>query len=223
MSARRGPGSAVYVLSLAAYALALLSKETALVFPAMLLAYGLLYDRGREWRRYVPPAILTVLWAVLYITVFRSVSDYEPTGFKYRAGIGHLIANCTAYLLTFVNLLTHRLEDLAMVGAVSHAAGTVAARLAFVACLVACAAHYASRGRIAAHSRRRRDAMAFGFAFFLIALSPYVILESRLFMRYGYVGHAGLAISVGGLMYCVAAALRRIAEKEAGSAGTEES
>jgi hypothetical protein len=36
--------------------------------------------------------------------------------------------------------------------------------------------------------------LAFGFALFLFALCPYVILESRLFMRYGYVGHAGLAI-----------------------------
>ena len=42
--------------------------------------------------------------------------------------------------------------------------------------------------------------VAFGFAWFLIVTAPYAIFADRLFMRYGYLGHAGLALCVGGLV-----------------------
>ena len=49
-----------------------------------------------------------------------------------------------------------------------------------------------------------------GFLFFLLGVAPYVILESRLFMRYGYFGHAGLAISGGVVLREITAALLRL-------------
>jgi hypothetical protein len=222
-SARRGAGDYYYVLSLIAYGLALLSKETALVFPAILVAYGLLHDERRAWRHYVPPAGLALIWIVLYVTVFRAVTDLEPTGFAYRWGAGHIFANYAAYLLTFVNLLTHRLGNLAMVRPVSRVAGSGAAAFLMVLCAIACASYYIHRARNGGHGRTGRGALAFGFAFFLIALSPYVILESRLFMRYGYAGHAGLAISAGALLYYLVTAINGRYRKEAEDAGTPES
>jgi 4-amino-4-deoxy-L-arabinose transferase-like glycosyltransferase len=223
MSARPGERGYYYVLSLIAFGLALLSKETALVFPAILLAYGILYDEKRAWRHYIPPAGLAIIWAVLYITVFRAVTDHEPTGFTYRSGAGHLLTNYAAYLLTFVNLLTHRLGNMAMVQPVSRVAGTAAVRFFFAACVIACAAYYIFRARAGRYPRGRYGAMVFGFAFFLIALCPYAILESRLFMRYGYAGHAGVAISVGALLYYIVTAIRERSRKEAEGAGARES
>jgi len=147
------------------------------------------------------------------------VTDHEPTGFTYRSGPGHLLTNYAAYLLTFVNLLTHRLGNLAMVRPVSRVAGTAAARFLFAACVIACAAYYIFRAGAGRQTRGRYDAMAFGFAFFLIALCPY----ARLFMRYGSAGHAGVAISVGALLYCVVTVIRERSRKEAKDVGTRES
>jgi len=42
--------------------------------------------------------------------------------------------------------------------------------------------------------------VAFGFAWFLIATLPFTIFEDRLFMRYSYLGHAGLALCVGAML-----------------------
>ena len=42
--------------------------------------------------------------------------------------------------------------------------------------------------------------VVFGFAWFLITMLPFTIFADRLFMRYGYLGHAGLALCVGGLV-----------------------
>lgn len=228
ISSRRGGGRILYVCSLAAYCLALFSKETSLIFPAVLIAYGLLYDKRRAWPQYIPPAALTGIWVILYVFVLRGVTDHEPTGFTYGFGFPHLLTGYAAYVLTFINVLTHRLENLAMVGSVAHLAATTLARLLLAAATVACAAYYwfgltSRRGR-----RIRFRAPAFGFAFFLITLSPYVILESRLFMRYAYVGHAGLAITAGAILYCVADRLagrkgRKAKEEEEQNAWTRES
>jgi hypothetical protein len=38
----------------------------------------------------------------------------------------------------------------------------------------------------------------FGVAWFFVATAPYAVLAHRLFIRYTYFGHAGLALAVGG-------------------------
>ena len=40
---------------------------------------------------------------------------------------------------------------------------------------------------------------AFGLIWFWVATAPYAVLADRLFMRYSYFGHAGLAVALGGL------------------------
>jgi hypothetical protein len=50
--------------------------------------------------------------------------------------------------------------------------------------------------------------VAFGFAWFLIATLPFAVFADRLFMRYGYLGHAGLALCVVGLIKAAVGLLR---------------
>lgn len=215
MSARRGGSRYRYMFSLAAYCLALFSKETAIVFPAVLVAYGLLYDERRAWPQYIPPVVLTCAYVVLYVFVLRGVTDHEPTGFAYGFGAPHLLTNYAAYGLTFVNLLTYRLQNLAMVGSVPHLAATTVARMLLAATAVACAVYYLSVLIYKKGWTTRMQAAAFGFAFYLITLSPYVILESRLFMRYAYIGHAGVAITAGAILYYVLDSLLGKARRKA--------
>ena len=53
--------------------------------------------------------------------------------------------------------------------------------------------------RIALALRRYKpDAVfAFGLVFFAIAITPYAALENRNYIRYGYLGHAGVALCAG--------------------------
>jgi hypothetical protein len=166
-------------------------------------------------------------WPVLYLSLFRAVSDYEPTGFTYRFDLAQILTGYAAYALSFINLLTYRLENLAMVPNVADLAATTAARAALAVSVIACAACYSVRERCPGLLARRARAVVFGFAFFLIAVSPYVILQSRLFMRYGYAGHAGLAICLGAVTYCVAdgiaGRLMKKPRKEGQDAGTPQS
>lgn len=221
IAARRGRGRVLYALSLAAYCLALLAKETALMFPALLAAYGVLYDSRSAWRHYLPPVVLTLAWPVFYLALFRAVSDYEPTGFTYRFDPAQLLTGYAAYVLSFINLLTHRLENLAMVPNVADLAATTAARAALAVSVVACAAGYSLRRRYPALLKHGAKAVTFGFAFFLIAVSPYVILQSRLFMRYGYAGHAGLAICLAAVLYCAADGIAGHLVKKPGKEGQD--
>jgi hypothetical protein len=46
--------------------------------------------------------------------------------------------------------------------------------------------------------------LALGVALFLLAMAPYVAFADRLFLRYGYFGHIGLAVGVAALLQGVA-------------------
>ena len=229
MSARQMPRQSpksrlLYTISLVCYVLALLSKETALVLPAILLAYGLMYDKRRAWRLYAALAAVTAGYILLFRYVLRGVTDYEPTGFSFNTGLNHILAGFASYLLAFINLVTYRLESVVMVPAIPGLAASWPARALFAAACAVCAAYMAlraaagggpppdiERGQVNLQNRGADgtspgkyrlwgDAMAWGFAFFVAASSPYVILKSRLFMRYGYAGHAGLAIAAGAVL-----------------------
>lgn len=192
-------------LALVAFILALFSKETALVLPGVLVAFGWLFDEPRAWRHYIAPALAAGIWAALFVVIFRGVSHHEPTGFTYNISPVHVLEGGAAYFLTFFNSLTYRLESIIMVPHVAKAAATDLVKMSFGGLLSAIVAFFVLSRRLRGRYTISSRVLMLGFLFFMIASAPYIILESRLFMRYGYFGHAGLAVAAGAIVRQVTA------------------
>ena len=175
--------------SAAACAVALLAKETAVVLPLMLLAYHLTIERQRA-RTFAGPVAVSAIWTAIAI-----LRPHAPTGFGYDVSPANVLDNVSAYLLTFSNALVGPLrapQDWVMSGRVRQLAAHPATQIA-VAVLIA--AYLATLGRRAPGPRRPGDCGRFGVAWFLLAIAPVALLRDRLFMRYAYLAHAGLALA----------------------------
>ncbi|MFH1313829.1 MAG: hypothetical protein ABIJ00_11475 [Candidatus Eisenbacteria bacterium] len=193
--------------ALIAFVLALFSKETSLVLPAIFIIYWWLFGERGGWRHYLAPLVAGGVWVILFAFFFRRVTSHQPTGFSYNFSLSHLLEGGATYLLTFFNSLSFRLESIVMVPGIAGAAATGLVKAGFgliVAVVVVFFLRYpGSRNRYSQSGR----IVIFGSLFFLTAVAPYVVLESRLFMRYGYLGHAGLAISAAAVLREALAAL----------------
>ena len=196
--------------ALIAFILALFSKETALVVPVVLVVYWWLFDEWRAWRHYLAPILTGVAWVVLFAVVFRGVTGHRPTGFSYNFSPSHLLEGGAAYFLTFFNSLSLKLESIVMVPGIAAAAGTALVGAAFGLLVAVIALFLVLYPRVGGRYSQSARVLIFGFLLFLAGAAPYLILESRLFMRYGYFGHAGLAIAGAVVLRETAAALSRL-------------
>lgn len=185
------------VLSGLFFVLALLSKETAIIVPLLILAYGWFFDSRRAWRHYLAPFIIAIAWTVLFSLVFRAISDFKPTGFTYTTSIFTILFNYTAHMADFSNLLTRPLDSVVMTEKTLRFAGGTGSRAIFLLLAAAAALVAALHPRLAFKKADSLRSFTFGFLFFLIATAPFVLFEDRLFMRYSYFGHAGLALAAG--------------------------
>jgi hypothetical protein len=193
--ARRRGGVGLDGLSVLAFALGLLCKEIAVSVAAIVVLYGLLYDRRGSWPRYLAHPAVAALWAAGFVLVFRRSAVYEPTGFGYDISAG-ILPRYVAYLLVFSDLLVGRTVDLAFPERVEAMAWSLFAVCALLLLLGLETAAILAARRLGPALR----AAAFGFGWFLLGMAPFVILRDRLFMRYTYFGHAGLAIAVAALL-----------------------
>jgi hypothetical protein len=173
--------------SVVAFVLALASKETAIVIPAILIVQGILFDRGRKRRSHLGHLVVAGLWMVALLAFHD-----RATGFRYDLSPSNVLRNLAAYLLAFCNPLVWPLDDWVMPARVSTIAGWRVTQLGVAALL---AWGLVSLARVA---RSRARILGFGFAWFVIATLPVAIFEGRLFMRYGYFGYAGLSIAGAG-------------------------
>jgi hypothetical protein len=169
-------------LSTVAAALALLSKETALVLPAILLTYHLTVER-KQLRVLVGPLAVSLVWIAGWLAL-----RGEGTGFTLDLTAPNLVRNLAAYLLSFSNLLVRPLENWIMPPAVAGLAGRRAVEVS-MACLIGLDLLALLRGN-------RVRIATFGCTWWLLATLPVAPFQRRLFMRYAYFGHAGLAIAV---------------------------
>jgi hypothetical protein len=189
--------------ALAPFALALLCKETSVVWPAILLAHARLLDRPGSWRRCLPALAVAGGWAVLFVLARHVVGAGEPTGFAYDASPA-LLGRVSAHLLTFSNLLAYTTSlDVPLPAVVELWSDTWVVRVGLAALLAV-----EARLLLWRPASRALAAAALGFAWFLLGVAPFLFLEDRLFMRYGYFAHAGLALAVAGLL--LAASSRRV-------------
>jgi len=182
-------------LALTALALALLCKESVIVVPAILAVHAGLSRRSQLARSRVTPWAIVAAWVVLFVVARRFVGGNEPTGFGYdwSPAIGVRYA---AYFLSFFNLMTLPIDSIEMPTRVLAWARQPWA-LAAVALVGAAAAAVLLRARRAAPGDGAR-AFTFGVAWFVLGMAPFVVFADRLFVRYTYFGHAGLALAAAG-------------------------
>ncbi len=178
-----------YGLYLIPVAFALLAKAPALVFPALLFAWIVLFeDAAPRWRsRRCLPALVLVA-AIAILTSVMTPATFTPTGFSaaaYRLAQPLVIAHYFAsfFLPLWLTADTDRrpMEQMTIEGI---------AAFAFLALLIA-AAIWAGR-------RPRWRAVAFGLWWFLLALAPTSLFplaevenDHRMFFAF-----AGLALAV---------------------------
>jgi len=225
VSARRRERRLPEALAVGAFGLALLCKEAAVVWPAILTAYGWLFDRSSEWRKYVAGWVVAALWLVGYREMIHLLYPSGTPGFVFDLTPKGLLTRYAAYLLSFLNVLVPDVDPekagWAIPPHVSALAATVPMRVV-MACLVAAVAALmvAARWRPARVGQSGRVA-AFGLAWFLAGTSPFAVLAHRLFIRYTYFGHAGLAIAAGALASAVTQSILepRTRKAEAGAPG----
>jgi len=207
LAGRRSDRWPLEALALPVGVLAFLSKETAVVWPAIAALHGWLFERPSAARRYVPPLLAAAAWLLLLALVIRPRVTPEPTGFEYDLS-GTVVDRYAAYLLVFLNPFCFGVPAEAdMPPAVVRLASTGAVRVAFCA-LVAAEAVALWRWRRRPPREDGWRLAAFGCGWFLAAAAPYVVLQDRLFARYSYFPHAGLAVALAAV---VAVLARRLA------------
>lgn len=201
--ARRAPPgerAPLVAASAVAFAAALLCKESAVILPAVLLGYAWLFDDPRRAPAAVAPhAAVAVVWGALFVTVFRAVNERRPTGFGYRPTLDNALTSYAAHLLDFFNPVVLPLDDLAMPPRVIALASSGAAHAGLVALALAALSLAALRARLPAWAREPAAALLFGLGWFAVATAPFAAFENRLYMRYSYFGHAGLALCAAAL------------------------
>jgi len=182
----------IMILSVAAFLLALLSKETTVVLPGILLAFCLLYDRDSVWKCSRWHIGAAAVWGLLFAAAFYGHS----AGFKYDFSPGNIGTNLAAYLLVFSNLLTYPITNVVMDAQVAATAEHWISRLAVLGLATAAGVYAILHTKLNGKYNDRMRPLAFGLLFFIGAATPYLVLQGRLFMRYSYLPHAGLAIAV---------------------------
>ena len=214
---RAGPA-----LAAGAFGLAVLCKEAAIVWPVVAAAYGWLFRRPRAWRRYLASFVVVGAWAVAFPFILRRLYEGSRPAFVLEFHPAALLTAYAAYLLSFLNLLVPDVDPekagWAMPPRVVELAESPAMMLVMAVLLaVLVAALLLARLRPSALGAPARIA-AFGLAWFVVATAPFAVLADRLFMRYSYAGHVGLALSVGGVGAAIAQRWRGRARSTAPSA-----
>jgi len=203
VSARRRERRRPEVLAVAAFGLALLCKEAAVVWPAILTAYGWLFDHSTAWRKYASAWVLAILWFVCYRQMIHLLYPAGTPGFALDFTPSGLLSRYAAYLVSFLNVLVPGVDPeragWAIPPEVKALAATIPVLVLTAGVVVGEAAlMVVARWRPACVGQAGR-VTAFGLAWFLAGTSPFVVLAERLFIRYTYFGHAGLAIAAGGI------------------------
>lgn len=194
---RKSESVRLLTLSALAFWLALFSKESAIVLPAIVIVYGRLFDDRLISRPYLVHPIVALSWVILFVLVIRPLFDNQTTGFTYDFSVSNVMHNYAAYFLDFSNWLLAPLQDYVMPARIAALADTLWVRVLLGILIVSEAVLFLFPRILKTQDLRL---VAFGFAWFLIATLPFAIFDDRLFMRYSYLGHAGLALCVGAML-----------------------
>jgi protein O-mannosyl-transferase len=187
-------------LSLIAYLLALLSKQVALVLPALLLAQELILprtqlSRPRRFLPILPYFLLPALAFLLKFQDFRLFGRFQPVDFT-EARYGQILSTSLQSFPTYLRLaffpmhltVDYYLPLVRSPWSLGPALGVVAlASLVLLILLLA----------------RRKPILSFGLAWFLISLAPALnLVPANAFLaeRYLYLPSAGICLVLAGLL-----------------------
>ena len=184
-----------WAISVLAFALALLSKETAVTWPLTLLVAGVVWQwhagRALRMRQLLLHSVGYAAVLGLYL-LLRSqngaapISDVGPYAWAFSPGV--VFSNLYAYMCDVLYVRSW------LWVAPRRAAWACGVFVALVAILLGV-------------SRRYRAMMALGLAWFLVSLLPLLFLSERAYSFYAYSALAGIAMATGILL---ASALERI-------------
>lgn len=172
------------ILALLSFTLGLFCKETILLFPLLLLLH--------DWRRAKSLSIAS-LSAFSFWIFLRALMSLGGTGFDYTASIFLIARNLAAYFLTFFSFLIPKGEEIMPVR-IMEMAQTL--WLPFLALLTAALTYLFWTFRSKDSSR----GYLFGLLLSLVGTLPYLFFVDRIYMRYAYVGHAGMALTTALLL-----------------------
>lgn len=203
-AALRQPTGRRFLVAYFLFFCALLSKEASATAVILLPLYAWFFASAWRWSYLVSPLLVGAGWLTLFATVQRLVNHDQATGFHFTITPALVLRNITAHLASFANWLAADPTNLVMparVEAVANAAGGQALLLLLVVvttALVVGKEHVPHLGWV----------FAWGGAFFLLAILPYSFFEDRLFMRYGYTSHIGLALVITAVMALALAGIK---------------
>ncbi|HET9316203.1 MAG TPA: hypothetical protein VFQ51_11485 [Vicinamibacteria bacterium] len=208
LSASLRPSRTRDALALIALLLGLLSKESVVIVPAVLTAHGLVVERPWRWRRYAALWALTAAWLAAYVVVRHRVGGGAPTGYAYDLSWS-IVGRYAAYELSFLNVLVAPIDSAEMASRVMALSGHAWLSVLLALVSVAAVAAGVRAARREGSSRVATSAAVLGLAWFAFGMMPFVCFADRLFGRYTYFGHAGLALVVAGMARLLADAVRQ--------------
>ncbi len=171
--------------------LALLSKEASVAIAVILPCHRWLFAHSLRWPHLVGPLAIAGGWLVTFLLFLRGVSDYQPTGFHYAIDPALVLHNMAAHFWSFFNLLVPRNGDVVMPQAVHALAASPGGQMVLLGLLGLTILLCVRQPRLS-HELR---VLLLGNLFFLLGVLPYSFFTDRLFMRYGYFSHLGLALA----------------------------
>ncbi len=200
--ARREGRELFLVFSYLCFVLALLSKETSVTMVALLFLYEWLFERDRDFRQCLTHLAIALVWAAFVIGVIRRVDDRRIITFNYSILPTDVLRNYLSYFLDFFNFLLPPIDNVDQSFGrrieVASRSGIIQAALASV--ILAGAALIVRIRKVGARFSDVARLGTFGFALFVVSMAPYAIVGERLLMRYSYVGHLGVALSLGAVV-----------------------
>lgn len=180
-------------------ALALLSKEVTMTLVFLLLVYLWLFAPRFDWRYLLPPMAVVGLWLFAMTTYIRNaiVGD-QPTGFQFTLAPEVILQNGAAHLWSFAYVTAGSADNttnMVMPPRLLQIASSLWGQAALIGLGLSTVLLLMLKSKLGPPSR----VLALGCAFFTLGVLPFLFFEGRLFMRYGYFAHAGLAIAAAGL------------------------
>lgn len=176
--------------------LALLSKEASVAGVLMVPLYAWLFVRPWRWSYLLGPLAISAGWLAFVTKHLGTTAAVRSTGFHFTNAPPSIIRNMTAHLWSFTNQVASHETEVIMPPAVQTMAESMAGQSLLLLLVGVTLTLLVLKPRVS----RTVHLFTLGSGFFCLAILPYSFFADRLFMRYGYASHSGLALATAALL-----------------------